>query len=330
MKKAHNLLVLVVNRLSLSVTEIDHPPLCAPSRQTKTCSSVFSFYTYSQQFRQSFKCPTFPMSHSSPFSNATRVTLTNRTCQQCLCASNFSHLILNCFPNGTCEFFAVSPRTYRIQSTPSARLYFPQGVYPTDSQCCMPNTTLLLSKLNATTPVQVTATSSRCLVVDNAGRLVTVSYSAKSILRFSPNSLATISTPASPTFNANPWSITHLDGAYYIGFDRWILVLNSSTLTQMHNISVPALSGTRDIIFSIVGKRWSLPPRPTVDCFFSIGRVRFHTITISSGHRMSVVHIRMVSCTSMTPSSTSSRGATIACIPIRIRETRVNGRRTLC
>ena len=184
-----------------------------------------------------------------PVSNASRVTLTNRTCQQCLCASNFSHLILNCFPNGTCEFFAVSPRTYRIQSTPTARLYFPQGVYPNDSQCCMPNTTLLLSKLNATTPVQVTATSSRCLVVDNAGRLVTVSYSAKSILRFSPNSLATISTPASPIFNANPWSITHLNGAYYIGFDRWILVLNSSTLTQMHNISVSALSGTRDIIF---------------------------------------------------------------------------------
>ena len=78
----------------------------------------------------SVKTPFIPNVILVPLSNSTSITLTNRTCDQCLCDSQASHAILNCFPNATCQFFVDAPRSYTVNSTPNAFLYFPRQVIP--------------------------------------------------------------------------------------------------------------------------------------------------------------------------------------------------------
>ena len=182
-------------------------------------------------------------------SNSTSFILGNRTCDQCLCEANSSHIIINCFINETCQFFVTLPRTYKIQSTLNGLLYFPQGIFPNESQCCTPNTNLLLNKLNTTPITTVSVYGPRSLLLDSNGYLVSVSLGVKSIVRFNPNNLTPISTPVSPVFSASPYSIAEYNGVYYVGFDDYILVVHSSNMTQLHNISTPALGSARDMIF---------------------------------------------------------------------------------
>ena len=70
--------------------------------------------------------------------NSTSVTLINRSCDQCLCESNFSHSIVNCFPNNTCQLCVDAPHTYKFQPTPSDVVYFPRQVLLNASEGCMP------------------------------------------------------------------------------------------------------------------------------------------------------------------------------------------------
>ena len=184
-----------------------------------------------------------------PLSNSTSITVTNRTCDQCLCDSQASHAILNCFPNATCEFFVNAPRSYTVNSTPNAFLYFPRQVFPKASECWMPNTTFLLSQLNNATPAYVFDTTPLCLLLEDHGYLVTASQSDRPILRFDPNNLTKIDLPASPTFSQAPTSLAHRRGAYYVGFDQSISVVDSSNMSQIHNITTVYLSGTRDMSF---------------------------------------------------------------------------------
>ena len=185
----------------------------------------------------------------APASSSSSITLINRTCDQCLCESNSSHTIINCFSNASCQLFDAIPRTYTLQPTTDTRVYFPQGIIPNASQISMPNTSLLLEKLNTATPIYGEVRSPRCLLLDSNGYLVTVSYSDKTIVRFYPNNLTQISTPASPNFTENPYSIAYSSGAYYVGFINCILVILSSNMTQLHSISNSGLFNTRDIMF---------------------------------------------------------------------------------
>ena len=73
-----------------------------------------------------------------PKSNSSSFTLINRSCDQCLCESNSSHAILNCFPNNTCQLFVDAPRTYKFQPMPNVVVYFPRQVLPNASEGCMP------------------------------------------------------------------------------------------------------------------------------------------------------------------------------------------------
>ena len=113
----------------------------------------------------------------------------------------------------------------------------------------MPNTSFLLDRLNTAPLTSVSVQSPRRLTLDDHGYLVTVSYSTKSIVRFSPNNLTRIDLPASPVFTENPFTVAYRNGAYYVGFNYWILVVQSSDMTLLYNISTPALHGARDIIF---------------------------------------------------------------------------------
>ena len=184
-----------------------------------------------------------------PLSNSTSITVTNRTCDQCRCDSQASYAILNCFPNATCQFFVNAPRSYTVNSTPNAFLYFPRQVIPKASECWMPNTTSLLSQLKNATPTYVPVNKPLCLLLDDHGYLVTASQSDRTILRFAPNNLTRISQPPSPIFSQAPTSLAHRRGAYYVGFDQSISVVDSSNMSAIHNITTVYLSGTRDMIF---------------------------------------------------------------------------------
>ena len=182
-------------------------------------------------------------------SNSTSITLINRSCDQCLCESNSSHAILNCFPNNTCQLFVDAPRTYTIQPTPNAVLYFPRQIVPNASQCCMPDGNDLLNKLDNAPLMSSPINGPRCLIIDNHGYLVTVSYTNRTIVRFYPNNLIQIDQSPSSLFSDPPLALTYHNEAYYVGFDSYILVVDSSNMTLLQNISASALNGTQDMVF---------------------------------------------------------------------------------
>ena len=184
-----------------------------------------------------------------PLSSSNSITVTDRTCDQCLCDSNSSYSILKCFPNNSCQLFVDAPRSYELQPTPGALLYFPRQILPKASECWMPNISFLLNQLNTTTPTHADVPSPTCLLLDNHGYLVTVSQTNRPIVRFHPDNLSRIDQPPSPIFSQNPESITQYRGAYYVTFSDYILVVDSSNMSQIHNISAPSLSSPRDMIF---------------------------------------------------------------------------------
>ena len=119
----------------------------------------------------------------------------------------------------------------------------------------MPNTSLLLEKLNTATPIYGGVRSPRCLLLDSNGYPVTVSYSDKTIVRFYPNNVTQINVPASPTFVNIPASIAHLNGAYYVGSSTYILAIHGSNMRQLKNISASALNNAHSIVFLDHGQR---------------------------------------------------------------------------
>ena len=184
-----------------------------------------------------------------PISNSSSVIVTNRSCDQCLCDSNLSHMILNCFPNDTCQFFVDAPRTYKLEPTANAFLYFPRLIVPNASESCTSNTEYLPNRLSAAVSTYATVLTPSCLLLDDHGYLVTVSSTNRSIVRFHPNNLTTVDQSPSPIFSQAPNNIAYDHGAYYVGFYDYILVLDSSNMSQISQISTSSLSTTRDMIF---------------------------------------------------------------------------------
>ena len=158
-------------------------------------------------------------------------------------------MILNCFPNNTCQLFVDAPRSYKLQPTPGVLLYFPRQILPDPSECWMPNTSFLLTRLNATTPMYAIVRQPRSLVLDNHGYLVTASKTDRCILRFHPNNLTGVSQPPSPIFLQDPSMIAYHSGVYYVGFYSYTLAVDSTNMSQIHNISTSFLKDIRDIIF---------------------------------------------------------------------------------
>jgi hypothetical protein len=182
-------------------------------------------------------------------SNSSSTLITNRTCNQCLCMSYSSYMALNCFANNTCQLFSTFPRAYKLQSVSLARLYFVQQIFPNASQCCVSNTSYLLDKLNSTAAIYATVLQPRCIVFDNNGYLVTLSQANNTIVRLYPTNLTIVRQPSSPKFDTTPMTITYYNEAYYVGFDSFILVIDSSVFTILYNITAPYLDGTRGMIF---------------------------------------------------------------------------------
>ena len=98
-------------------------------------------------------------------------------------------------------------------------------------------------------PTQATVLFHSCLLLDDHGYLVTLALGATAIFRFYPNNLRTIDQPPSSIFSSSPNNIAYYSGAYYVGFDTYILVVDSSNMSQVSQISTNVLSTTRDMIF---------------------------------------------------------------------------------
>ena len=224
-------------------------------------------------------------------SNSTSITLTEHSCDQCLCESNFSHSILNCFPNNTCQLFADAPRTYTLKPTPNAFLYFPRQIAPNASQCCTQNGTDLLHRLNNTTPTSAPVNGSRNLVIDNHGYLVTVSHSDRTIVRFYANNLTQIDQSPSSLLAAFPMTLAYQNEAYYVGFDYHIMVVDSTNMTLMHNMSTSALNGTRDIMFLNDGQQMIVTAS-------NINRLVVFNRSSPTSHNYNYIGYQNVSCQS--------------------------------
>lgn len=90
--------------------------------------------------------------------NQPNITLRfNSSCQQCLCetVTSTKNIALNCFPNGTCQFFGDFPLSYKLKASVGTKLFFLRNEYSNASHCCMPNITELMERLKASTPTVI-------------------------------------------------------------------------------------------------------------------------------------------------------------------------------
>jgi hypothetical protein len=179
------------------------------------------------------------------FSNKSQ--LINGTCCYCLGTASSHYSAVNCFANNTCQLFLTFPLTYRIETTPGARLYFPQQSLPNDSQCCMPDINYLLSKLRTANRTSANVSNPRDAVIDDQGYLVTVEANANYLDRFNSTSLKRLNHTLLP--NSTQYTVTYFNGAYYIApYIAPLTVINSEDLTMITTISTSTY-GIRSILF---------------------------------------------------------------------------------
>ena len=152
---------------------------------------------------------------SIPRNRWNTTTVANHTIQQCLCLSSSSFVAFNWYPNNTCQLFHTFPRTYKIQPTSGARLYFPRGIFPNASQCCMPDLNVLLQKLYNGTRISVNILLPRNLLIDSQGYLVTVESQPVKLVRFDAQTLTLIDQ--TPLARSTAMSVSFSNSAYFVG-----------------------------------------------------------------------------------------------------------------
>lgn len=185
----------------------------------------------------------------TPISASNSTFSYNQTYKQCLCTSNFSHFILNYFPNNTCQYFSSSPRRYRIESVSGARLYFPKQILPNASECCMPDLNVLLDKLYNATPIYTNSSAPRCLTTNDQGSIATVARQAKRVNIFDSTNL-TLIRQSSVLDNASLYSIAYYEGYYYVGTGANVIqIIDENSLTIVQTISATGLNTIRDVMF---------------------------------------------------------------------------------
>ena len=185
-----------------------------------------------------------------PASDYNNTVIANGTCFECLCQLvSSSYAALNCLPNNACLFITTFPSRYQLQQTSEALLYFPNQSLPEPSQCCMPDITLLLSKLRNSTATYTNISSPRSLLLDNQGYLSTVSYQEASLYRFNLSSLDRINFIYHVFFKCGLQHVTLMEPTMS---DSAAIILRSLTVA-VESCWIPShrplLNGPRDIIF---------------------------------------------------------------------------------
>ena len=128
-----------------------------------------------------------------------------------------------------------------------ARLYFPRGILPNESECCMPDLNQLLARLANATRISVNVPKPRCIAIDEQGYLVAVQQDTSILLRFHSTNLSSVDQKTFP--GSSFMSIAYHQKTYYIGRkDNTILIVSSENLTEINKINSTA-NAPRDIIF---------------------------------------------------------------------------------
>jgi hypothetical protein len=189
-----------------------------------------------------------------PLSSTNSTTFYNRTCDECLCLSLAAYAAFNCFSNRTCQFFLTVPLRYQLQPTSQARLYFSSRLFPNTSQCCMPNLSQVIKRLQNGTRVSANISDPRCLLIDNNEYVVTPDYSSAYLRRYNSTTLASIDQIQ--VTQSNPFSVIQHDGAYYVGLtNRKIMIINSINHTIISIMTTPCTMNLRDIMFLNNGQK---------------------------------------------------------------------------
>ena len=180
----------------------------------------------------------------------------NSSCKECLCQGLVSnnqsnkYRLLNCLQNGTCQFFQTFPLAYKIKSSNGSRAYFLQNQFPNASQCCMPNITELLIRLqnNPSTTINL-AFQPGSFGYDNANpsEAAVVGFGAPFLYWFNPMTatfLRNFSIPGSYSLTVyKNQTFTAVAGTPLIN------IRNSQTNDYLGNISYTSLDQVRKLAF---------------------------------------------------------------------------------
>ena len=182
-------------------------------------------------------------------------SLMNGTCDACLCQvfrndTIANNVALNCFPNNTCQLFPTFPPLYKLQSFASAQLHFLRGILPNASQCCMPNITELISRLQNVTPtvVQLNYTLG-AIGYDEArpDRAVIIGRDSGDLYWFNPWNMTFIKNQ---TINGHRSIALHKNSIFTtIDGSETVTVWADPTLASIANITYPSFNRTRKFLF---------------------------------------------------------------------------------
>ena len=183
------------------------------------------------------------------------MTTLNGTCDECLCAAfgitaSTNYSVLNCFGNGTCQLFERFPRSYGVQSSAGAQLYFLRGTLPSISRCCMPNITELVNRLKNATPVVISLSFlAGAIGYDEniPNRAVVAGHSPGSAHSFNPIDMTSIRNETVNTSNG----IALHNGLVFTGVDGepTVYALEQITLDRVANVTYPSLKQIRKFLF---------------------------------------------------------------------------------
>ena len=181
-------------------------------------------------------------------SSAASTITYNRTCTECVCQLPSHTSVLNCFPNGTCQSFSIAPHRYRVVPMAEAKLFFPNGILPNKSQCCKPNLTEVIAKLDVSIWTNVSLGHPRCLVRNGSDMIFTTDLDNGHLRGYDANQLTPV--VEKNMYVQKPFALAYQNDAFYISFnDRSLMVLDSRSFTVLATIDSSYFQGIRDVLF---------------------------------------------------------------------------------
>lgn len=230
-----------------------------------------------------------------PRYNWNSTMMTNQTLDNCICFSLESFVAFNWFPNKTCELFVTYSKTYQIRSTENIRLYFPQGIFPNKSECCMRDINYLLTKLRNGTWTYVNTTLNRNLLTDDNAYIVSIESDPPYLVRFHSQNLTLVSRNSIGTSPESVQIIGYFNGVYFAGFNNGpIRMIDSQNLTILANLFSSAITSIRGIMFLNNGRTLVASMfNSNLTCFFeriSNGSLFDYTYSYQQKVNVSMIH----------------------------------------
>ena len=240
---------MVSNKIQYRSQILLIPMMAATRKVLSVLFGLFICLVLSPSFGSSIRLPFIDHGALIGQGNTNFSLLVNRTCDECLCLSSTSHAAVNCFDNRTCQLFRTFPLRYRINVLNHSRLYFPQGSFPNESECCMSNLTDLLNRLkNGSFMQSVNVSSPRDVVLDNRGTVATVESVVFKLSQFDATNLSQMNHII--VGNSFLRAFAFYDDVYYVASqNNMMLLVNAVNLSTLANLTLTQVSAARGIIF---------------------------------------------------------------------------------